>query len=143
MFTEIKYLNLLSTRLPKFKRKKEFLWNFRCPICGDSERNKNKARGFVFELKGKLLYKCHNCGTSCSFERLLEGLDSALYKEFRLEKFQETRRPKTTKMTPKNVGSTPVFTVDILNSLTPLDDLNNSHPAKEYILNRKLPTNAL
>ena len=27
--------------------------------------------------------------------------------------------------------------------LTPLDNLNNSHPAKEYILNRKLPTAAL
>ena len=143
MFTEIKYLNLLSTRLPKFKRKKEFLWNFRCPICGDSERNKNKARGFVFELKGKLLYKCHNCGTSCSFERLLEGLDPSLYKEYRLEKFQEGRTRKPVKLTAEKVGSTPVFTVDILDSLTPLDNLNNSHPAKEYILNRQLPTNAL
>jgi ssDNA-binding Zn-finger/Zn-ribbon topoisomerase 1 len=54
MFTEIKYLNFLSTRLDRFKHKKEFLWNFRCPICGDSQRHKNKARGFVFQVKGKL-----------------------------------------------------------------------------------------
>ena len=60
LYTEIKYLNLISTQLPLFKRKKDNLWNFRCPICGDSERNKTKARGYVFEVKGKLVYKCHN-----------------------------------------------------------------------------------
>ncbi len=144
MFTEIKYLNFLSTRLPKFKHKKEFLWNFRCPICGDSQRNKNKARGFVFQVKGKLALQVPQLwASSCSFDRFLEGLDPSLYKEYRLEKFQEGRTRKPVKLTAEKVGSTPVFTVDILDSLTPLDNLNNSHPAKEYILNRKLPTNSL
>ena len=80
MYTEIKYLNLLSVRLEKFKRKSEFLWNFRCPICGDSKKNKNKARGFIFQLKGKLLYKCHNSKVSIPFSKLLEDLDPELYK---------------------------------------------------------------
>ena len=88
MYTEIKYLNLLSTQLEKFKRKDDNLWNFRCPVCGDSQRNKNKARGFVFRLKGNLVFKCHNCGISMSLDHLIEKINPTLYKEYRLEKFQ-------------------------------------------------------
>ena len=144
MFTEIKYLNLLSTRLPKFKHKKEFLWNFRCPICGDSEKFQNKARGFIFQVKGKLVYKCHNCGASMSFDKFLEMMDSTLYKEYRLEKFKETHLPRrVSKLTTQSVGSKPAFKRDFTIDLTPLNELNNSHPAKEYILNRRLPTESL
>lgn len=144
MFTEIKYLNLLSTRLERFKQKKDFLWNFRCPICGDSQRNKTKARGFVFQVKGKLVYKCHNCGATLSFDKFLEGQDPSLYKEYRLEKFKESQLPrKRSKLTAKMVGSTPTFERDILHGLTPISKLNSSHPAKEYLLNRQLPIESL
>jgi len=145
MYVEIKYLNLLSTQLGKFKQKKPYLWNFRCPICGDSQRNKNKARGFVFQLKGKLLFKCHNCQLSVPFTKLLQDLNPNLYKEYRMEKFKDSK-PRQIDMRKVNriVSVTPVFAKqDILQDLTLLDNLNNSHPAKEYILNRKLPTAAL
>ena len=143
MFVEIKYLNLLSVRLEKFKRKKEFLWNFRCPICGDSQKNKSKVRGFVFQMKGKLLYKCHNCQVSIPFTKLLQDMDPMLYKEYRMEKFKSPKKPDMRKVN-RIVSATPVFAKqDILHDLTLLDNLNNSHPAKEYILNRKLPTSAL
>ncbi len=163
MYTEIKYLNLLSSQLPKFKRKKEFLWNFRCPLCGDSERNKSKARGFVFQHKGSLLFKCHNCGVSLPFGKLIETVNIGLYKEYVLERFSEnkTTKPKMDMrkfnkavssfsdrmndfqfevLTPSTI---PEHKQGPLEGLTPLDNLNNSHPAKEYILNRKLPTSAL
>ena len=104
MFTEIKYLNLLSARLPRFKQKKEFLWNFRCPLCGDSQRNKAKARGFVFQLKGKLVYKCHNCGATMSFDKFLESQDPGLYKEYRLEKFVESQLPSVLKTSISQFG---------------------------------------
>ena len=144
MYVEIKYLNLLSVRLEKFKRKKEFLWNFRCPICGDSQRNKTKARGFVFQLKGKLLYKCHNCQLSVPFPKLLQDLDPELYKEYRMEKFKDPKKTLDMRKIKRVVSAAPVFKPrDILDDLTPLDNLNKSHPAKEYILNRRLPTEAL
>ena len=144
MYTEIKYLNLLSTQLEKFKRKDDNLWNFRCPVCGDSQRNKNKARGFVFRLKGNLVFKCHNCGISMSLDHLIEKINPTLYKEYRLEKFQNTNKPRVDSRKVKRVVSTkPVFKKDILSSLTPINKLNNSHPAREYLLNRKLPTEAL
>ncbi len=142
MFVEIKYLNLLSPRLQKYKQKKRNLWNFRCPICGDSTRNKNKARGFVFELKGDLVFKCHNCGVSMPVGKLIEKMDPGLYKQYRMEKFQ--KKPQIDMRKVKSVvSSTPVFKKNILSGLTKIDDLNNSHPAREYLLNRKLPTESL
>jgi len=142
MHVEIKYLNLLSTRLEKFKQKKPYLWNFRCPICGDSQRNKNKARGFVFQLKGDLLYKCHNCQISVPFPKLLSDLDPVLYKEYRMEKFTSPKKVDMRKVN-RIVSEKPVFSTSVLDNLTPLSNLNNSHPAKEYILQRKLPIEAL
>ena len=145
MYTEIKYLNMLSSRLQKFKKKADFLWNFRCPVCGDSKTNKNKARGFVFQLKGKLLYKCHNCQYSVPFPKLLEDMDPVMYKQYRMEKFKDSKKPKIDmRKVEKVVSTTPVFKPrDILDDLTPIDNLNNSHPAKEYLLTRQLPTQAL
>ena len=144
MFVEIKYLNLLSPRLQKFARKKDFLWNFRCTYCGDSTRNKNKARGFVFQVKGDLIFKCHNCGISVPLGKLIQDLDPQLYKEYQLEKFQNTNKPRVDMRKVKRVVSTrPTFKKDVLGSLTKLEDLNTTHPAKEYILDRKLPIDAL
>ena len=145
MYTEIKYLNLLSIRLEKFKQKKDYLWNFRCPICGDSQRFKNKARGFVFQIKGKLVYKCHNCSVGMSLPKLIETLDPVLYKEYRLEKFKETNPHQKVDMrkVKKIVSQKPSFKPNILSDLTPLDKLNTAHPAKEYILKRQLPTESL
>ena len=147
LFTEIKYLNLLSTRLPKFKKKGNFLWNFRCPICGDSQKHKNKARGFVFPVKGDLIYKCHNCQIALPLPKFIEIVDPVVYKEYRLEKFKEQNAGKPRKVDMRKVkrivSSTPVFKKDPLRDLQRLDDLNKEHPAKEYILNRKLPTDRL
>ena len=144
MYTEIKYLNLLSVRLEKFKKKKDYLWNFRCPVCGDSQRNKNKCRGFVFQVKGTLLYKCHNCQFSAPLPKLIEVIDPALYKQYQLEKFKDgkKKRPDMRKVN-KIVSQAPVFEIDVTSTLTPVSNLNTEHPAKEYLLQRKLPLEAL
>ena len=144
MYTEIKYLNLLSVRLEKFKKKKDYLWNFRCPVCGDSQRNKNKCRGFVFQVKGNLLYKCHNCQFSAPLPKLIEVVDPALYKQYQLEKFKDgkKKRPDMRKVN-KIVSQAPVFDIDVTSTLTPVPNLNTEHPAKEYLLQRKLPLEAL
>ena len=118
LFTEIKYLNLLSTKLPKFKKKGDFLWNFRCPVCGDSEKHKNKARGFVFQVKGDLIYKCHNCQLSLPLGKFIEVVDPILHKEYKLEKFKENNSKKPRKVDMRKVkrivSSAPVFKKDPL-----------------------------
>ena len=88
-FIDVKYINLISSRLQKFKRVKPKLYNFRCPICGDSQKNKNKARGFLYQVKNNTNYKCHNCGISVSFANFLKDLDPQTYKQYTFEKFKE------------------------------------------------------
>ena len=84
-----KYIGLVSSRLPKFKRVKANLYNFRCPICGDSQKHRNKARGYIYPVKTNTNYKCHNCGASMSFNNFLKEIDPSLQKQYALEKFKE------------------------------------------------------
>ena len=84
-----KYIGLVSSRLQKFKRVKADLFNFRCPICGDSQKHKNKARGYFYQVKTNTNYKCHNCGASMSFNNFLKQIDSTLHKQYTMEKFKE------------------------------------------------------
>ena len=84
-----KYIGLVSSRLQKFKRVKADLYNFRCPICGDSQKHKNKARGYFYQVKVNTNYKCHNCGASLSFNNFLKQIDPTLHKQYTMEKFKE------------------------------------------------------
>ena len=84
-----KYIGLVSSRLEKFKRVKADLYNFRCPICGDSKKHKNKARGYFYQVKTNTNFKCHNCGASSSLNNFLKQIDTTLHKQYVLEKFKE------------------------------------------------------
>ena len=84
-----KYIGLVSSRLQKFKRVKADLFNFRCPICGDSQKHKNKARGYLYQVKTNTNFKCHNCGASLSFNNFLKQIDPTLHKQYTMEKFKE------------------------------------------------------
>ena len=84
-----KYIGLVSSRLQKFKRVKPNLFNFRCPICGDSQKHKNKARVYFYQVKTNTNFKCHNCGASSSFNNFLKQIDSTLHKQYTMEKFKE------------------------------------------------------
>ena len=84
-----KYIGIISPRLGKFKRVKSNLYNFRCPICGDSKKNKNKTRGYIYSVKTNTNFKCHNCGASMSFSNFLKHVDAPTHKQYSLEKFKE------------------------------------------------------
>ena len=84
-----KYIGLVSSRLQKFKRVKGDLYNFRCPLCGDSQKHKNKARGYFYQVKTNTNYKCHNCGASLSFNNFLKQIDPTLHKQYTMEKFKD------------------------------------------------------
>ena len=47
-FIERKYILLLSNRFRNFKQKENH-YNFSCPYCGDSHKNKFKARGIYYK----------------------------------------------------------------------------------------------
>jgi len=88
-YIDQKYIMMISSRLQKFKKVKPGLYNFRCNICGDSQKNKNKARGYLYQVKSNTNFKCHNCGLNISFNNFLKQIDINTHKQYTFEKFKE------------------------------------------------------
>ena len=84
-----KYIGLVSSRLTKFKRVKSDLYNFRCPICGDSKKNKTKTRGYLYTIKADVNFRCHNCGASMTFSNFLKEIDPVIHKQYVFERFKQ------------------------------------------------------
>lgn len=147
LYVDVKYLNMASSRFELFKRKGEYLYNVRCPICGDSQKNKRKMRGYLFKRNNDLLYKCHNCQWSGSFGKLLKEIDSILYKQYVLERFAdgETGKGKGHSKPEKVMDFKPKFEkkpiIDQL--MDKLSILPRDHEAVEYALGRGLPKESL
>ena len=83
-----KFIGLVSSRLLKFKKIKADLYNFRCPICGDSQKNKGKTRGYLYAVKADMNYRCHNCGSSMTLSNFLKEIDPVLQKQYVFERFK-------------------------------------------------------
>ncbi len=84
-----KFIGLISPKLQRFKRVKPDLYNFRCPICGDSKKNKSKTRGYLYAVKTNVNFKCHNCGASMSLNNFLKTVDPYVHKQYTFEKFKD------------------------------------------------------
>jgi hypothetical protein len=146
-FLDYKYIQLVSYRLRNFKRKGKDLFQFSCHYCGDSSKNKYKARGFLCHTIGKGYYfYCHNCGESQPFFRFLRDIDPLLYEEYNMENFKEkqsgNRPKKAIKPEPVHI-STPVFRRNPLKEITQVVRLPRDHYAVEYCIERKIPVKYL
>lgn len=142
-FVEQKYIQLISSRLRNYKKKSQYLWNFSCPLCGDSEKVKTKARGYIYQKKGKFVFHCHNCSATLSLSNFIKKVDPVIHNDFVREYLQENGLSKPTpvaefaaKMKP------PQFLKDDspLKKLKKISQLNSDHPAKQYIVSRQIPT---
>jgi len=91
-----KFIGLISSRLEKFKRVKANLFNFRCPVCGDSKKNKSKTRGYLYAMKADVNFKCHNCGASMTFSNFLKHLDPVIHKQYVFERFKSNNTGRGT-----------------------------------------------
>jgi hypothetical protein len=129
-----KYIGLVSSRLQKFKRVKADLYNFRCCLCGDSQKNKTKARGYIYSVRNNTNFKCHNCGASMSFNNFLKELDPVIHKQYALEKFKEGYTGKNFVVEePKFEFAKPVFKKKL-----DLPKASENPAAREYLEKRKL-----
>jgi predicted RNA-binding Zn-ribbon protein involved in translation (DUF1610 family) len=133
-FIDAKYINLLSSRFQKFKKVKHNLYNFRCPICGDSQKNKNKARGYLYQVKNNTNFKCHNCGTNISFNNFLKQIDPSIHKQYTFEKFKQGNAGKNF------TTEEPVFKFESPKFKPKLDlpKASENPEAKLYLKNRNL-----
>jgi len=129
-----KYVGIISTRLQKFKRVKADLYNFRCPICGDSQKNKNKTRGYFYVVKNNTNFKCHNCGASLSLNNFIKKIDGTLHKQYTMEKFKEGHTGRNFVVDePEFTFKKPVFRKSI-----DLPKASQNEDSKKYLINRGL-----
>jgi transcription elongation factor Elf1 len=140
-FIDIKYINFISSQLQLFSKKKSDLYNFRCPYCGDSQKYKNKARGYLFKKKNDMVFKCHNCGVGRTFTNFLKDQNPMLHDQYVMERYKEGLTGKGSQTAnPDFKFEAPKFYRDPDNKidLQKISELNITHPAREYLENRKI-----
>ena len=140
VFIDRTFLLRVSPKLNKFAQKKEDLYNFRCPLCGDSQKNKSKARGYVYRKKNDYFYMCHNCGVSTTFYNLLDKVDPNLCKEYSLERYKNGEQGNNNYVKPtfdEFKSETPKFRIKL--DIPTIESLSEEHFAKVYVNSRKIP----
>lgn len=147
IYLDQKYLTLISNRLPLFKRKDDTLFNCRCILCGDSTKNKRKARGYFFSYKTEIRYKCHNCDVSMTFGTFLKQLDGTLHSQYLVEKYAEGAPLGQTLQVTELKFETPQFKAPeerLLDKiLVRLDQCSEDNEAVEFCRQRKIPVSKL
>ena len=140
---DTKYIRLVSSRLRNFKQKNSYLFNFSCPYCGDSQKNKSKARGYIFPKGNDLIYKCHNCGVGANVGNFLKHIDSSLYREYTLEKYKtgESNNSYSANtifnIQPPKFGR--VEKAKVFEHAEWCDKLPSGHYCLEYLSKRQIP----
>lgn len=136
------YLQKASVHLKQYKLKSTypFVANFRCPFCGDSQKDKFKARGYCFEPSSRdhLKYKCQNCGVTTNVGRLLRTVDSNMYDEYVFARFREKQfeAPRIAKpLFEKREDLGDYALSELVNAETLFDD----HPLVKYLQKRRIP----
>lgn len=142
--TDLYYIRIVSGRLERFVEKSEQLFTFRCPICGDSHKSKSKARGYFYRHKKapNMAYFCHNCGASMLFPKFLKEVFPDIYQEYVMEEFKKGKVGKQgSKVSVEDFHTT----VDkdrrfsIPEHTQRIAHLKDDHPAKTYLIQRKIP----
>lgn len=143
LWIDKKYIGMVSYKLERYKQRGD-TYNFRCPLCGDSKKDKTKTRGYLYRKSNMMFFHCHNCGESMSFGKLLKRIDGILYRQYNLETFAEKDDSK--KQTGIMEFEPVVFHKELKQTkinLPSIRELDFSHFAKKYILSRKIPENFL
>jgi transcription elongation factor Elf1 len=147
LYTDTKYIRLVSSRLRNFKQKNDNLWNFSCPYCGDSKTNTLKARGYVFAKGNDLFYRCHNCGVGTNVGNFIKHVDPSLHDEYVFEKYKSGTTSntyhRTSSVSPRIITNPPKFghikKRNIFEHGTWINDLPSGHFCLNYVENRQIP----
>ena len=139
VFIDRSFLLQVSPKLKNFSKRQDDLYNFRCPICGDSQKNKSKSRGYIYRRQNDYFYMCHNCHVSISFYNFLKQVDPNLLERYTLERFKNTANTytKTTEPSFEEAKVKPIFAKRL--SIPSISSLPDDHFAKKYVQDRKLP----
>lgn len=142
VYTDLKFISLLSVHFEKFTRKGPELFNMRCPLCGDSRSKKNKMRGYIYRDKQKFAYKCWNCQASMWLGTLIKELNPTLYKEYLLETFADHRPVRQLTGSTVTVSQPMRFGMIepvIYQTAEKISDLPEAHYCRQYVKSRQIP----
>ena len=137
-YIETMYVQRLGAGLLNFKQSKPRLWCF-AHTCETDERGRRKRRAYIYEpvSNGSYNVKCHHCGLSTSFSRFLKESDPALFDEYRLEKYKDTKEEYRPNPIPEQKLE-PKITPG-LEGLIPLNSFSSTNPVIRYIERRHIP----
>lgn len=138
LFIQKSYADELASRISTFTKKRDtpYLANFRCEVCGDSQKRKQVKRGFIFTSdKGDLMYYCQNCNYNVPFTLFLEQYHSDLYRQYL---FEILGTKQTSRSTAIDLATRQVYEPSY-RGLTPIQELQPNHPCIQYLKSRKLP----
>lgn len=113
----------------------------RCPYCGDSNKSRNKARGYCFKSPkdGLLIFKCHNCGVIKGFKNFLQFVDNGLFNQYCFEVFK-TRGKVDDPQESLKVDSESGLMVRLKDqNCTAVTTLSRLHLSNKYLDGRKVP----
>ena len=136
---ERKYINLYSNNVRNFKWRNNTA-NCSCPVCGDSKKDKTKARFFFLMRNERYHVFCHNCGFSMKFTSFLKKYNNVLYEQLVMEQAAKpaAQAPKKAPLPVKKLITTNNVT---LKGLKTISQLPVDHPARMYCNARKIPVN--
>ncbi len=143
-FVDVQYAQSLAGRMERFKvtRTNPYRINFRCPLCGDSQKSRTKARGWLLEKDNNFHYYCHNCGASHSFSYFLKLVDPLAFKDYLSDKFiNKAKKDDGKSVLEKTKFEAPKFSSkDAIKSIKKVSQLDYNHFAKIYIQKRVIPS---
>jgi len=131
---DTKFILMISGRLDRFKKVRDYLYNCRCPYCGDSQRQANKARGYFYRKEAQMNYACHNSGKSTTASKVIQYVDSSIFREYCLERFVDNDEPTYHFEAPKFKKKDPK-----LKELIEINKLEVTHPARQILIDREIP----
>lgn len=146
---DLHWLNRISHRLDLFRRASPstHVYECRCPICGDSKKNSRKARCHFYEKQRALNVHCKNCGYSHSFFTFMKDAFRNEFQEYKKDQLRqsiESLKPSTNDLKSKSIDDfkqqTKVESItksSVLDDCILINDLDDDHPAKSYLLSRK------
>jgi hypothetical protein len=109
--------------------------NFRCPLCGDSSKDKYKCRGWFFEQKGSMNFKCFNCDQFQHITKFAKDHYTNVWESFIIDNFRSRSNPKI-----EIEEYVPPPVIYRKQKLVTIAKLPKNHPARLYVSQRKVPT---
>lgn len=148
---DIAWINRLSYSLTRFKKVKTDVYNCRCPVCGDSKKNKRIGRFYFYKKKQQMNVMCHNCGYSKSLFNFIKEQFPFDFDEYKKETIFDSFKPRELTKVGQN---RPAVTLqddsesvleelseahsveNVLSDCVNMSDLPDGHFAKTYLLGR-------